>query len=210
MRPWQPFLRLPRSPQSPCFQRVCPTRAGTSYGKSLWRRNGGPPRMFCSVTRLSRAASEACRQPSLSPSLPARPLWSQHVPSSPARPAPRVPSSSRHLAPGLSNTPTLQALSSITSVCLVRTPASLTNQLNPDYSLRCEVDCCQDLQSPPRHRFVFPHEGAYKRALDSLTSSSMPPLTRVGKVAKVRGKWCLELSGSHFTCIYCRSTVSPD
>lgn len=63
MRPWQLFLRLPPSLQSPCFQRACLTRVGTSCGRYLWRRSGGPLQMFCSATHLSRAVSEAWAPP---------------------------------------------------------------------------------------------------------------------------------------------------
>lgn len=121
-RPWQPFLRLPPSLQSPCFPRACPTLAGTSCGRCLWRRSGGPLQTVCSATRSSRAASEAWRPPS--PPLPVRPLRPWHLPSSPApAPSPGPP------VTRLQGSASLQrpALSSITSVGLVRTPASLTN-----------------------------------------------------------------------------------
>lgn len=100
---WQPFLRLPPSLRSPCSPRAYPTRAGTSCGRCLWRRSGGPLQTFCSATPSSRAASEA-RGP---PPLPARPPRPRRLPSSPARPVPRTPPpSSCHQAPGLNITPT--------------------------------------------------------------------------------------------------------
>lgn len=58
MKQWQPFSRSQPSRLSQICPRVCPTHAGTSCGRSLWKRNGGPlPRGF-SATLLSRAASD--------------------------------------------------------------------------------------------------------------------------------------------------------
>lgn len=63
MRPWQPSLRLPLSPQSPCFLRVCLKPVGTSCDRCLWRRSGVPLQKCCSATHSSRVASETSRTP---------------------------------------------------------------------------------------------------------------------------------------------------
>lgn len=164
---WQPFLRLPPSLRSPCSPRACPTRAGTSCGRCLWRRSGGPLQTFCSATPSSRAASEA-RGP---PPLPARPPLPRRLPSSPARPVPRTPGPPHHPpATRLQGSASLQlpALPFITSVCLVRT----THQLaQPGFvTERGQVDGVRPPESSEVLWCCSPQEGNHEKALSGLTS----------------------------------------
>lgn len=143
MKRWQPFLRSPRSPPSPCSPKVCLMHAGTSCTRCLWRRSGGPLQTRCSATHLSRAASEDCRP---LPPVPVRPLRPRRLSSSPACPSPQEPTPFRPTS-RLQGSASLHrpVLPPLTSVCLVRTTHQ---QAQPGFvTERGQVDCVRPLES---------------------------------------------------------------
>lgn len=154
MKQWRPFLRSPPSLRSPCSPTACLMHAGTSCGRCLWRRSGGPLQTFCSATHSSRASSDA-RGP---PPMPVRPPWPRRLPSTPACPCPQDPPLTILLPPGSraqcrSN---LLPCLPITSVCLVRTTLQVAQPRSA--TERGQVDCARPQRSP-RHCSVVPPEG---------------------------------------------------
>lgn len=180
-RRWQPFLRLPPSLPSPRSLRACPTHAGTSCGRCLWRRSGVPLLTFCSAIHSSRAASESSwhhpRAPS--PAVCEASCGPRHLPCSPARyaartppPAPQVSSRAQH------HSTSCPATYHQCLPCQDHSPSSSTQNCHREARLIASA-----FQSPPRHRSVVEMTRKHLAVSQATGRSSQ---TRAGKVTQVR------------------------
>lgn len=173
--------------------------AGTSCGRCLWRRSGGPPQTFCSATRSSRASSDAHGPPPV----PVRPPWPRRLPSTPACPVPRTPPTIL-LPPGSraqcrSN---LLPCLPITSVCLVRTTHQVAQPSHREARL-----IASDRRDLRGVAVLFPQKGSDKKALSSLASFRLLSLNKSRK-SDPSLRAVTSQAFRVFIFIYCRRTVS--